>query len=206
MDRNEGPSEADIAASERASSGSTGKWLARAGLVFLLLALLSLIVSAIVPFLQQDGASPAGMPAVPDRSRALVTGVIDGNTIAVEIEGAAYEVRYLGVDLPPPGDPWRGWAASVNSRWVAGKTVLVERDATDADEDGRLLRYVWVDDLFVNGALLAVGLGSHTDRYPDPRYSPDLALYERNARAEKLGMWQTRGVRAVPGGAATGQL
>jgi endonuclease YncB( thermonuclease family) len=215
MSRDEGPSEADIAASERPSSGSGRKWLARAGLIFLLLAILSLILSAIAPFLQPDAANPAGKADVPDRASAVVTGVIDGITIAVEIGGKAYEVRYLGVDLPPVGDAWRGLATTVNANWVEGHIVLLERDTRDADEGGRLLRYVWVDDLFVNGALIAVGLGTHSDQYPDPRHSPELAMFERNARTEKVGMWQTRGVRAVPGGeagdgaaggAATGRL
>jgi micrococcal nuclease len=169
-----------------------------------LLALLSLILSAIAPFLQPDAASPASKADVADRTSAVVTGVIDGNTIAVEIGGQAYEVRYLGVDLPPVGDAWRGMATSVNASWVAGKTVLLERDARDTDEGGRLLRYVWVDDLFVNGALIAVGLGTHSAQYPDSRHSPELAMFERNARTEKVGMWQTRGVLAIPGGDAGG--
>ena len=48
MTRYEGPSEADIEASERAASGTTGRWLARAGIIFLLIALASLIVPAIM--------------------------------------------------------------------------------------------------------------------------------------------------------------
>ncbi|MBI4305453.1 MAG: thermonuclease family protein, partial [Chloroflexi bacterium] len=74
------------------------------------------------------------------------------------------------------------------------KTVYLERDVTDADPDGQLLRYVWVDDeVMVNAALIAVGLARYSEQPPDIRYSAIFKEYESNARAEKAGIWKTRG-------------
>jgi micrococcal nuclease len=193
MTRDEGPSEADIEASERASSGTTGRWLARAGIIFLLIAMASLIVPAIMLLFPPGAGAPAQTANLPERTSAVVTDVIDGITIEVDVGGQPFVVRYLGVELPAQEEPWRGLAGEVNRNWVNGRSVLLERDVTDTDRDGRLLRYVWVDDLFVNGALIAVGLGTHAVQFPDLRYSADLEIYERNARAEKVGIWQTRG-------------
>ena len=192
-ERDEGPSKADIEASERPTSGRGGRWLARAGIIFLIVALLSLIIPALMLLLPPARSAATPGSSLPARTSGVVTEVIDGVTIRVEIDGASVLVRYLGIAPPPADGPWRGWASAVNERWVGGKTVLLERDVTDIDPDGRLLRYVWVDDLFVNGALIAVGLGTHVDQFPDLRYSADLDMYERNARAEKIGIWETRG-------------
>ncbi|MBI2965607.1 MAG: hypothetical protein HYY34_05335, partial [Chloroflexi bacterium] len=124
-ERDEGPSKADIEASERPTSGRGGRWLARAGIIFLIVALLSLIIPAVMLlFPPVRGAADPGS-LLPTRTSGVVTEVIDGITIRVEIDGASFLVRYLGIALPPPDDPWRGWASAVNERWVAGKTVLL---------------------------------------------------------------------------------
>jgi endonuclease YncB( thermonuclease family) len=180
--------------------GRTGRWLARAGIIFLIVALLSLIIPALMLLFPPARGAVGQATPLPARTSGVVTEIIDGITVRVEIDGKPFVVRYLGIALPPSNDPWRGWTSAVNERWVGGKTVLLERDVTDADADGRLLRYVWVDDLFVNGALIAIGLGTHVDQFPDLRYSTDLEMYEQNARAEKVGIWETRGARAGLGG------
>lgn len=188
----EGPSPEDIEASERAASGRPGRWLARAGIVFLIIAIASMIIPMLLVLLPQ-GSAPASSTSGPVRgTRALVTRVIDGRTIAVDIDGKPATVRYLGVELPT-GEPWREWSARVNAQWVDGKTVVLEKDVTDTDSEGRLLRYVWLGDLLINAGILAVGLGTFTAQSPDLRYASDLARYEENARREKVGIWQTSG-------------
>jgi len=188
----EGPSEADIEESERASSGNQGKWLARAGIVILIVAIASMIIPMLMVIFPPDRAAPA-VPASSARGTvAVVTRVIDGRTIEVQIDGKAAIVRYLGIKLPDD-DLWREWSARVNRDWVSEKTVVLERDVTDTDSEGRLLRYVWLDDLLVNGGIIAAGLGTFAVESPDLRYAPDLARYERNARQGKVGMWQATG-------------
>lgn len=188
----EGPSQEDIEASERAASGRPGRWLARAGVVFLIIAIASMIIPMLLVLLPL-GAAPESSSSAPVRGTpALVTRVIDGRTIAVDIDGKAATVRYLGVEIPSD-DLWREWAARVNAQWVDGKTVVLERDVSDTDAEGRLLRYVWLGDLLVNAGMLAVGLGTFAAQSPDLRYASDLASYEANARREKVGIWQTSG-------------
>ncbi|MBI4220086.1 MAG: thermonuclease family protein, partial [Chloroflexi bacterium] len=190
-DNPEGPSLRDRELSERPQSGKPGKWLARAGFAFLALAVLSMVIPAILVFLPARGQDPADTRS---RIKAEVIDIIDGATIQVKIDGKPYAVRYLGVELAPPGDLWRTYAGAANREWVEGQTVFLERDITDADAEGRLLRYVWVgDDLMVNAALIAVGLARYSEEPPDVRYSAVLKQFESNARAEKTGIWRTRG-------------
>ena len=59
-------------------------------------------------------------------------------------------MRYIGVDTPETVDPNRpvgcyGHEASDhNKELVQGKTVWLEKDVSETDEFGRLLRYVWL--------------------------------------------------------------
>ena len=185
----EGPEEFDI---DRPESGApTGRWLARGGRVLLVAAILMLVLSLFGRPLLGLFRRPAqaSLPAI-ERAAATVTSVINGVTIIVEIEGRPATVRYLGVDPPEYGTELYDLAAAVNRSWVLGVEVLLERDVTDADLEGRLLRYVWVDDVMINAALLGWGLARHVPGPPDTRYSSDLARIEAEARATGLGIWR----------------
>ena len=79
---------------------------------------------------------------------ATVVRVIDGDTIEVEIDGTSYRVRYIGIDTPETVHPQKpvecfGKEASEKNReLVEGKRVRLEKDVSDTDKYGRLLRYV----------------------------------------------------------------
>ena len=83
---------------------------------------------------------------------AEVVRVIDGDTIEVELGGKLAVVRYIGVDTPETKHPGRGIecfgpeASKYNQQMVGGREVILEKDVTDRDRYGRLLRYVWVED------------------------------------------------------------
>ncbi|PIP57418.1 nuclease, partial [Candidatus Woesebacteria bacterium CG22_combo_CG10-13_8_21_14_all_39_10] len=105
-----------------------------------------------------------------------VTRVVDGDTI--EIEGGE-KVRYLGIDTPETVDPRKPVqcfgieASKKNKELVEGKTVRLEKDITDRDRYSRLLRYVWVDDIFVNLELVKQGFASSYAYPPDIKYQEE---------------------------------
>jgi micrococcal nuclease len=77
-----------------------------------------------------------------------VTRVVDGDTIKVEIDGVQYDVRYIGIDTPEtvhPSQPvgcFGPEASARNKELVDGKRVGLEKDVSEMDRYGRLLRYV----------------------------------------------------------------
>ena len=79
------------------------------------------------------------------------------------------------------------WQA--NRRLIEGKEVRLERDLSDTDKYGRLLRYVYVDDTLVNAELVRLGLAEARAYPPDTRYQDLLAQLEREARRDGRGMW-----------------
>ena len=88
------------------------------------------------------------------RTAAVVTRIIDGDTIEVDIAGVLYRVRYLGIDTPERNQPGYDEATLANKDLVSDRTVELENDISETDRYGRLLRYVWVNGDMVNALLV----------------------------------------------------
>ena len=135
----------------------------------------------------------------PHPTRALtsarVVEIIDGDTIGVAIDGQTYRVRYIGIDTPEivhpglPVEPYGPEAAEANRRLVEGQELTLERDVSDTDMYGRLLRYVYVGDRMVNGELVRLGLARANSYPPDVLYQDRLDALESEAFAAGLGIW-----------------
>lgn len=125
----------------------------------------------------------------------LVTRVIDGDTIEVNIDGASYKVRYMGIDTPELDDKRAEYCALAqeatryNRQLVEGKRVRLEQDVSETDQYGRLLRYVYVDDLLVNAELVRQGLAWAKVYEPDTKYQNYLEELEEEARQASRGIW-----------------
>jgi len=123
---------------------------------------------------------------------AKVARVIDGDTIELADK---QRVRYIGMDTPETVDPRKpvecfGKEASAeNKRLVEGKTVRLEKDVSETDRYGRLLRYVYVDELFVNDSLVRQGFAHVSTFPPDVKYTDLFVQAEREARANNRGLW-----------------
>lgn len=98
---------------------------------------------------------------------ATVTDIIDGDTIAVSMNGQSYRVRYIGINTPETGDTCGKEATAANAALVEGQTVRMVKDVRETDRYGRLLRYVYVGNIFVNGELVAGGWAQAVDYPPD---------------------------------------
>jgi micrococcal nuclease len=126
-----------------------------------------------------------------------VISVTDGDTIKVDVDGVVYNVRYIGVSTPEVhgGVEWLGPEASTaNAELVAAKRVLLEKDVSETDQFGRLLRHVWVEDgsgwLLVNLELVRLGFATVTSFPPDVKYIDELYVpAQASARTAALGLW-----------------
>lgn len=128
---------------------------------------------------------------------ATVVSVTDGDTIRVLLEGENVPVRYIGIDTPEiqNGVEWMGAeATAANAGLVAGQQVVLEKDVSETDQYGRLLRYVWLDSgagwLLVNAELLRQGYAQITTFPPDVKYADALFVKAQDAaRGRALGLW-----------------
>ena len=139
--------------------------------------------------------SPSASVVSPTGEQAQVTRVVDGDTIEVQIAGATYRVRYIGIDTPETVDPRRpvgcfGREASERNRQlVAGKTVGLEKDVSETDKYDRLLRYVWLDGEMVNAILVREGYAMASTYPPDVKYQELFLGLQGEARDAGLGLW-----------------
>ena len=127
--------------------------------------------------------------ASPQLTEATVVRVIDGDTIEVDIGGRLYKVRYIGIDTPEIGRPGADEATAFNTQLVSGKTVYLEKDVSETDRYGRLLRYVWIDESMVNAVLVANGYAQVSTYPPDVKYQQDFLELQKQAEANSSGLW-----------------
>jgi micrococcal nuclease len=118
---------------------------------------------------------------------AEVNQVIDGDTIV--IRGGLY-VRYIGIDAPEKGEFHYLESKQMNEKLVAGRKVRLEGDVSDMDEYGRLLRYVYIGDTFVNAEMVGQGYAWAKAYPPDVKYQVYLEAVEKEARQLKRGIWR----------------
>lgn len=129
------------------------------------------------------------IPTTTLRQMGIVTRVIDGDTIEVQIEGQSYRVRYLGMDAPEPNQAYGGLAYRRNVELVAGEEVILIKDQSDTDQFGRLLRYVLVGDEFVNDQLVREGYARATAYAPDLACQVTFEASQQLAQTTQVGLW-----------------
>lgn len=140
-------------------------------------------------------AAPPATPVEPNFEEAFVIYVVDGDTIDVVIGHTEYLVRYLLVDAPETRDPdtdvepFGPEAAAFNESLVKGQNVILERDVSDTDQYGRLLRYVWLSDRLINEELLRRGLAQVAESPPNAKYADRFLAVQGEAQASSVGMW-----------------
>ena len=176
---------------------------ARSGLLLLLL--LAVVVGGILALQAVSGSAARPSPsaaAADGLVRATVIGISDGDTIRVRLDdGSVERVRYIGIDAPEIAHPEDGIAAecygseasAADATLVAGKVVFLERDVSDRDRFGRLLRHVWLPTgttrLLVATELVRRGMAfAHVYR-PDIARDREIVDAEAEARAAGAGLW-----------------
>lgn len=132
----------------------------------------------------------ACVPEDTNREVARVISVIDGDTIRVSIDGLAYTVRYIGIDAPDQGERYFYGPFERNMELLSGETVILVRDTSETDDYSRLLRYVFVEDSFINYTLVREGYAISWRVPPDVACSDTFQSAQGSARAARLGLWE----------------
>jgi endonuclease YncB( thermonuclease family) len=134
---------------------------------------------------------PSAFPTTEGMTPARVIRVVDGDTIEVLIDGQSYELRYIGINTPEHGFPYFQESTDANRALVEGQQVMLEKDVSERDRYGRLLRYVYLTNgLFVNGELVARGFSESIAYPPDTKHQDELDALKAQAQAQGLGMWR----------------
>ncbi|MEO0081862.1 MAG: thermonuclease family protein [candidate division WOR-3 bacterium] len=115
-----------------------------------------------------------------------VRAVSDGDTF---LTADSQAVRLLGIDAPEIYQPGGDIARDMLGRYVVGRTVRLESDREDKDKFGRLLRYVYLGDTFVNAELVRRGYAAFQPFQESLRFADTLAKLEETAARIGRGLW-----------------
>ncbi len=165
----------------------------------------SLLLFAIVALLIVRPWEDAGEDEGPMATVALVTRVVDGDTVEARIGGEVEDVRLIGVDTPEtvtPGAPVEcgGPQASRFAHGLLdGKRVRLVFGEERRDDYGRLLAYAYLDPAleahtaprlrFVNAMLVRRGLARTLTIPPNDRFAPLFRRLELRAARTGRGLW-----------------
>ena len=133
---------------------------------------------------------PAGLECIPNNppQTGRVLSVIDGNTVKVLINGFAYNVRYIGVQVSS-NNHYALLASVTNNKLAFAKQVTLIPDAIDKDASGYLLRYILVGDSMPALELLKQGVLSTTDIPPGFACAQTFKDAQQTAQNLQIGIW-----------------
>ena len=128
--------------------------------------------------------SPVGGGEAPAGTTARVAAVLDGDSLAVVVDGHDDELRLLGINAPEPGECFADQAREFLGT-VAADTIVIVGD--ERDQFGRILGYAYRGADNLNQWMLAQGGALATT--PDHDLLPDFLASEQEAVVRGLGMW-----------------
>lgn len=134
---------------------------------------------------------PQAVPSITPISSATfakVVRVIDGDTIVID---SGQKIRYIGMNTPEveTSECFATVASEINKNLVLGKMVKLEKDVSETDKYGRLLRYVYVDEIFIDDYLVKNGYAKVMTVPPDTKYEDEFLRSQKYAKESNLGLW-----------------
>ena len=122
---------------------------------------------------------------------------IDGDTIAVNMNGTVETVRMIGVDTPEthrPNSPVQCYgpeAAAYTKQLIGGNRVRLQADPLDTNRDryNRLLRYIYLPDgRMVETELISNGYGFAYTQFPFEK-TDEFTADQDSAKQQAKGLW-----------------
>lgn len=132
-----------------------------------------------------EQAETTGSEEVLEKNIALVSRIVDGDTVEL---GTGEKVRLLGINTPERGQPYYEESKNRLKELIEGKEVTLERDITDKDQYGRLLRHVFLNNENVNIKLVREGLATVYIISPNVKYDKELGDAWNECLDEKINL------------------
>jgi len=144
-----------------------------------------------IPDGSETTTTTVSLPPPENQIRGTVLSVIDGDTLAMTIDGVSVEVRLDGINAPEADECWGPEATSLLTSRITNQQLVLVEGETDTDQFGRLLRYAYIESggetEFLNATLVEEG-NALAVQNGGPQAESLKALEERAYQSGK-GMW-----------------
>lgn len=128
--------------------------------------------------------------------------VIDGDTVEVKLSNGDIEtIRLLLIDTPESVHPEKkeqpyGKESSnfAKKTLKEGKKAQLEKGSPERDKYGRLLGYIWIDNINFNQLMIEKGYARIAYVYePNTKYLNEFEKVEKQAKDNKVNIWSING-------------
>ncbi|MDO8747439.1 MAG: thermonuclease family protein [Thermodesulfovibrionales bacterium] len=140
-------------------------------------------------------------PANPGYVRVIK--VHDGDTVSIVSNGRKEKVRLIGIDAPEIKQ--RLWGTKARKHLekmliASNRKVTLEFDVERRDKYGRLLCYIFTPDKeMLNIQMVKDGYAVLLTIPPNIKYADELKMAQNEARQNRRGIWNSRGLKESPG-------
>ena len=113
---------------------------------------------------------------------------VDGDTVDINegIEVLLFRIRLLGIDAPKRDIE----ATKALEDLIANRPIILKKDPSrDVGKYGRLLRYIFVNDINLNVEMVRLGY-ARVFMHKGLMYEQELLEAERYAKERRLGIWK----------------
>lgn len=138
-----------------------------------------------------------------ERERVTFNKCIDGDTAQLNIRGKKEKVRFIAVDTPElrQNDRYNPQFFAEEAReFTCNQLKTAERieleydpEADQYDKYGRVIAWVYVDDVLLQELLITDGYAKVKYIYGDYLYVDRLNRLQSEAKRQKVGIWDDKG-------------
>ena len=122
-----------------------------------------------------------------NRFSAVVTRIIDGDSIIVRTNEIETTIRLYGIDCPEWNQPVSVDARSTLSSWILNKNVIVFPYYSDTY--GRLVSQIYLEDESINGKLVQAGMAWVYPYFCKKKICKKWHTFQATAQKDKVGLW-----------------
>lgn len=137
-------------------------------------------------------------------TKAVVTKCLGGDIVYVQLDnGTKAQVKFIGDNIPKNKVNNKLYEKQSNNyirSQLVGKTVYLEKDVSETDKNGKLLRYIWLQQpkeineteirsKMFNSMLILNGYDEQVTVSPDVKYDTYLKKFCSEAKNGHKGIW-----------------
>lgn len=129
------------------------------------------------------------------KENVTLTKCVDGDTAHFNINGKDEKVRFLAINAPEYTKEKEPYGKEASEKMCAlltdANNITLEYDdeSDKTDKYGRILAWVYADDVLTQAEMLKEGLAEVKYIYGDYAYVDELKALEAEAKKQKLNMW-----------------